>query len=157
MTTIQTINQRFWFSIWAQRDQTSDFDKCQDCVKSCVEMLPVHKLTRHNLQIDATWHAIKALYSRGLLLLWRENNQSQPVGPFNQTLRGLINVPANFHKWGINYNWFHSLIHLLKWHPFIHMLTCHQLCLLRQTQLAHNYCITFTLSSSALKYLRRQK
>lgn len=40
------------------------------------------------------------------------------------TLRGLINVPANFHKWRINYNWFHSLIHLLKWHTFIHVLTC---------------------------------
>lgn len=44
-----------------------------------------------------------------------------------QTLRGLINVPATFHKWGIDYNWFHSLIHLLKWHSFTHVLTrlCH--------------------------------
>lgn len=41
-----------------------------------------------------------------------------------QTLRALINVPAKFHKWGINYNWFHSLIHLLKWHSFIPSLTC---------------------------------
>lgn len=43
----------------------------------------------------------------------------------HQTLRSLINVPVNFHKRGINSNWFHSLIHSLKWHPFIHMLTCY--------------------------------
>lgn len=41
-----------------------------------------------------------------------------------QTLRGLINVPAKFHKWAINYHWFHSPIHLLKWHSFIPSLTC---------------------------------
>lgn len=41
-----------------------------------------------------------------------------------QTLIGLINVPAKFHKWGIDCNWFHSLTHLLKWHSFIHILTC---------------------------------
>lgn len=41
-----------------------------------------------------------------------------------QTLIGLINVPAKFHKWGIDCNWFHTLIHLLKWHSFIHVLTC---------------------------------
>lgn len=75
-----------------------------------------------------------------------------------QTLRGLINVPAKFHKWGINYNWFHSLIHLLKWHTFIHVLTCFAIspCLRGMSWLPHtlfkvslsDFCYTKIISTA---------
>lgn len=75
-----------------------------------------------------------------------------------QTLRGLINVPAKFHKWGINYNWFHSLIHLLKWHTFFHVLTCFAIspCLRGMSWLPHtlfkvslsDFCYTKIISTA---------
>lgn len=71
------------------------------------------------------WHTIKALSKTKCCFDMKTTRPSRSANLIKpQTLRGLINVPAKFHKWGINYNWFHSLIHLLKWHSSIHMLTC---------------------------------
>lgn len=105
---------------------TSDCEECQHRFIPCAgKTAPAVKLTRHNWWINVTWHTIKPLYTTKCcfdMKTTRPSSSAHLIKP--QTLRGLINVPANFHKWRINYNWFQSLIHLLKWHPFIHVLTC---------------------------------
>lgn len=114
-----------WNSVLILQDHTSNCKEYQLCFAHCTETTPVDNLTRYNWQINVTWHTIKALYKTKCcfdMKTTRPSRSAHLIKP--QTLRGLINVPAKFHKWRINYNWFHSLIHLLKWHPFIHVLTC---------------------------------
>lgn len=91
---------------------------------TCMETTPVHVLTRHNRQINVDCDTLlKPSTALSVVLTTsRPSCSGHLIKP--QTLIGLINVPAKFHKWGIDWNWFHSLIHLLKWHSFIHALTC---------------------------------